>query len=86
MGGGGVYQGECPLNACESAVLSLSAGRTPCVGKCETCPVVWEACRDGASHAELAECGCIYSSREEEMGMVEIVCPDISLCLHLSRG
>lgn len=56
------------------------------MGKCETCPVVWEACRDGASHAELAESGCIYSSREEEMGMVEIVWPDISLCLHLSRG
>lgn len=45
-------KGNALSNACESAVLSLSAGRTPCVGKCETCPVVWEACRDGASHAE----------------------------------
>lgn len=38
-----------------SAVLSFSAGRTPLVGKRETCPI----CRDGASHAELAECAYI---------------------------
>lgn len=68
-------KGNALSNACESAVLSLSAGRTPCVGKCETRPVIWGACRDGACHAELAECGCIYSYRQEEMGMVEICLP-----------
>lgn len=55
LGRGVFTKGNAPSNACESAVLSLSAGRTPCVGKCVTCPVIWGAC-----HAELAECGCIY--------------------------
>lgn len=58
------------LHCCHSALAGPPVGVS-------VRPVWWTggACRDGAGHAELAECGRIYSYREEEMGMAEICLP-----------